>query len=467
MTLSRLLAAALFAAAAMATAADAPEPEAFAWRATLDTGGHQGLVRLPVPADVLARLQTRSAADLRVFDAQDRPVAFAFATPPRPADAPRAQTAAVPALPLHAAPAGTALPKGTLQMHVERDGTKQSVWVRLSDRAADVLPPAATTRLPSALFDTRALREPVSGFAVRARLPANVPVRVTLSTSKDLASWTPVPVQGRLYRFDGAGAPVNDQLELTAPLNLKDRYLRLDWSGYEGVAVDAIAGLLSAGAPPRDLPGVDLPPPVVDGPGAVEWQLGFATPIAKLQLATPRANTLLPVRVLGRNDASQRWRLLANAVVYRLGPPEQESLNPAIVLPHPGVRWLRVEATHGMRLEGVTLAARALFEPMEIVFAAGGDGPYRLAAGHEGMQPSALPLGMLAATTTTPVEALPLARIAEVQSGPATASPLQAWLPRGVDGKTATLWLVLVLGVLVLGAVAWSLLRQVNGKPRE
>ena len=32
----------------------------------------------------------------------------------------------------------------------------------------------------------------------------------------------------------------------------------------------------------------------------------------------------------------------------------------------------------------------------------------------------------------------------------------------GVDTKTATLWAVLAVGVLVLGGVAWALLRQVN-----
>jgi hypothetical protein len=33
-----------------------------------------------------------------------------------------------------------------------------------------------------------------------------------------------------------------------------------------------------------------------------------------------------------------------------------------------------------------------------------------------------------------------------------------------VDGKTAALWLVLGAGVLLLGGVAWALLRQLNAK---
>ena len=129
------------------------------------------------------------------------------------------------------------------------------------------------------------------------------------------------------------------------------------------------------------------------------------------------------------------------------------------------VRSLRVEATHGMRLEGVPLAARVLFEPQEVVFAAGSAAPYQLAAGRDGTRAAALPLSLLAATLSTRIEALPVARIASVQVRREPPSPWQRWLPHGVDGKTAGLWLVLVLGVLLLGAVAWSLLKQVDRPP--
>lgn len=461
---ARHLALALLTATGIAVATDNPGPSAFRWRATLDTGGRQGLVRVPLPAEALAHLQAADAADLRVFDGQGQPVAFALATPPRAADAPRQQTAPVPALPLHAAPAGTPAPRGTLQMRVEQDGQQQSVWVQLGDAATGKAEAPATQRLPAALFDTRKLAQPVSALALRARLPANVPVRLTLSTSSDLAGWTSVPVRGRVYRFEGDGAPANDTLELDQPLRLENRYLRVDWSGYEGVDVQAVTGLIAAAEPPRDRPALALPAPAADGPAAVEWPLGFATPVARLEITTTRPNTLVPVRVLGRNQASEPWRLLAQTVVYRLGAAGQESTNAAAVLHQPSVRWLRVEATHGMRLEGVPLAARVLFEPVEVVFAAGGAGPYRLVAGRSGTAAAALPLHLLAAAAPTRVEALPAVRIASVQAEVEQALPWQRWLPRGVDGKTAGLWLVLVLGVLLLGAVAWSLLRQVDRK---
>jgi len=459
------LAAALLAPATM-RAADDPAPGSFAWRATLATDGQSGLLRVPLPGDALARLQTRNAADLRVFDGQGQPLAFALARPPRPADAPRQQSPAFAALPLYAAAPGARPPQGSLRMKVEQNGQQQSVWVNLGAGGKDAA--TRSQRLPAALFDTRAQKDPVSGFVVKAQLPANVPVQLTLSTSPDLAHWTPVGAPGRIYRFEGAGAPVNDKLELAAPLALKDQYLRLDWSGQEGVVVESVVGLLAAGEAKRDLPGVALPAGFADGPGALEWQLGFATPIARLELSTSRANTLVPLRLLGRNQASEPWRLLGQTVVYRLGPAGQESTNPPAVMHGTSLRWLRIESTHGTRLDGLPLAARVLFEPLELVFPAGATGPYQLAAGRADTPASALPLSALAAATTTQVEALPAARMVAVQAeAPSAPTWFTRALPRGVDGKTAGLWLVLALGVLMLGGVAWALLRQVTAARGE
>ncbi|MEJ8838557.1 DUF3999 family protein [Ramlibacter sp. AN1133] len=455
-----LLAAALCAAV---SAAEEPVPHDFAWRGTLETSERSGLLRIVVPGDALARLQSSQGADLRIFDGQGRAVPFAFSTPALPPEAARPQTQPFAALPLYAADAGVPSGPGTLQMRIERNGQQQSVWVDLGRPSGDAQ--SAARRLDAALFDTRSQQDPISALVVRARLPTNTPIRFSVETSPDLAHWTPVGVQGRIFRFDGVDAPANDRLEFAAPLRLQDRYLRLDWSGQAGVAVDAIVGLLARSRPEPTFPAAMLGEPVADGPAALEWSLGFATPLRKLQLATTQPNTLVPVRVLGRNQPSQPWRLLAQTVVWRVGAGADESRNPPVELSHPSVRWLRVEATHGARLQGLPLTAQALFDPLELVFVAGAAGPYQLAAGRPGTPAGALPLSVLASATRTPVADLPAARIARIESLPAPAASWWApWLPRGVDGKTAGLWLVLGVGVLLLGGVAWSLLRQLDAK---
>ncbi|MDB5859182.1 MAG: hypothetical protein JWQ76_2871, partial [Ramlibacter sp.] len=258
---SLALCAALFALNGPLPAADLSASD-FQWRATLDTGGRSGLVRVPLPADALARLQSRSAADLRVFDGPGQPVPFALATPPLPDAAARRATAAIPALPLHAAEPGRALPAGAVQVKVDSSSAAQSVWVQLGGTAP--AGNATAARLPAALFDTRSLKEAVTALVLKATLPPNAPVQIRASSSADLESWTPVPLQGRIYRFEGDRAPANDRLELREPLRLENRYLRLEWTGQQGVAVESVAGLIAAGPPPPERPAATLPAPQPD-----------------------------------------------------------------------------------------------------------------------------------------------------------------------------------------------------------
>lgn len=457
------IASVLCAAVAVAAFAADPAPEDFQWRATVDTAGRSGLLRAALPADALMRVQSPAANDLRVFDRAGRSVPFALASPPQAAATPELATQEVLALPLHTARAGGALPSGALQVQIANGPQGQTVWVQAG-------PPAATTVasavLPAALFDTRGLQQAVGALRIRATLPVNTPVLVTLSTSEDLATWTPVRAQGRLYRFEGEGAPANDRLELPEPLQLKKRFLRLDWAGQEGVTVQAVTGIVLPAQPVPQRPGVTLGAPRTDGSSALEWTLPSALPIVQLEIAPTQANSLVPVRILGRRQAGEPWRPLAQAVLYRLGSTGQESSNPPVTIAPASLRSLRIEATYGARLQDVPLQVVARFAPVDLVFVAGDQGPYTIAAGRADTAAAALPVGMIAAASTTPLQDLPQARLTEVRSAAAPApSVIAAHLPEGVDARSATLWAVLLVGVVVLGGVAWSLLRQVNAPP--
>jgi hypothetical protein len=452
-------------ACANALAQSAPAPAEFVWRATLEVPPQASLVRVPVPAGALARLQTRDASDLRVFDAQSQPVPFAFSTVPLAAEPPRQPTRAYAALPLYSAKADARAPKGSVQVRINEGGQQRSLWVQMTPSGPAAVAPAAAQRLPSALFDTRGEKETITALRIQGQLPANAPVRVTLSTSSDLASWTPVAARGRLYRFEGDGAPANDTLELLQPLKLEKQYLRLEWDGQQGVTVDTVSGLIAPAVPKREPVVAALPTPRADGNNALEWELGFATPLLKLEVTLQRPNTLVPLRILGRNQVSEPWRTLGHTVAWRLGEPGSETNSEPADLQRASVRWLRLEATHGMKLEAVPLTARAVFDPLQVVFVAGANGPFMLAAGRAETPRAALPLGMIAAASTRKIDELPAAKVGAVQDQPPAPGALAAWLPRGVDTKTAVLWAVLGFGVLMLGAVAWSLLRQLKAPP--
>ena len=181
--------------------------------------------------------------------------------------------------------------------------------------------------------------------------------------------------------------------------------------------------------------------------------------------STTQPNSLVPVRILGRNDTSQPWRTLASTVVYRLQGANGagETTNPAVPLGGATVRWLRVEATHGMQLAPGALRAGVEFAPLQVVFVASGAAPFQLAAGRAGTDAAALPAAMLAGSLPVKLAELPEARIGAVQQrDTAAAGAFASVFPQGPAGRSLLLWAVLGGGVLLLGGVAWTLLRQLK-----
>ncbi len=444
-----------------AAAAHAQSPREFAWRAPVQVPAGASVARIEVPPAALARLQSADARDLRVFNAAGEPVAFALREPVRANPAPPApRTRVYEALPLYSAAPGALQAKGSMQVRIDEAGAQRSVWVQLG--GGDI---GSGRKLDSVLFATVNEEQSLGGLDVQAALPANTPVRVSASSSADLAQWTALPVRGRLYRFAGAGAPVNTTLEFDAPVKLAGRYLRLDWTGQDGVAVSGVAGILAAPVPPPARVRAELSTPQPADGGAVEIDTGFRTPLAALALATPNTNALLPVRILGRSDASQPWRLLGQTVVYRLGPAASEAVNPSVPLHGASALRLRIESTNGSDLARAQLQAGAEFEPLRLVFVATGAGPFELAAGRADTKAAALPLDTIAAALGgRKLDDLPAAAVGTglVQAA-GEAGLLARWWPgREAPGRAAVLWAVLIAGVMLLGAVAWSLLRQLK-----
>ena len=103
---------------------------------------------------------------------------------------------------------------------------------------------------------------------------------------------------------------------------------------------------------------------------------------------------------------------------------------------------------------------RAGWVPREIVFAARGTGPFLIAYGNVAAASSALPITTLVPGYSSGAE--PLAAIAVAHMG--AAAPLgdiEQAKPRR-EYRRATLWAVLLLGVVVLAWMAWQLSRQLN-----
>ncbi|MDR7307619.1 DUF3999 family protein [Rhodoferax saidenbachensis] len=443
-----------------ALAAEAPAPVEFAWRGTLTLPAGSSLVRAEVPAEALLRMQSSAAHDLRVFNAEGTVVPYALL---RSADlertAPLVQTRTYTAYPLFATAAGAKPVRGAVEVRVSADG---SAWVQWGAKAAAL--PDDAQPLQAALFDTRAEKHALAALDIKAELPRNALVHLALASSDDLQDWHPVPVKGPLFRFDGADAPASSTLELQQPLNPQGRYLRLSWAGQSGVKLASITGRVApqTAVLPRVRSALSAGTP--DG-SSLSWTLPFATPIAALHLQATQDNTLLPLRISGRADATQLWRTLASTVVYRLDTVGQGSSNPPVLLQGASVRGLRVEASNGQALASSSLQASVEFAPLQVAFLASGPGPFTLAVGRANTASAAVDASLLGSVSPAKLAELPAVAVQQVRADAPDAPHVwaAALLPDGVTVRTALLWAVLVVGVLSLAGVAYALLRQITG----
>lgn len=443
----------------------ATEPKAgdFSWNARLEVPAGTGMARVVLPADVLTRLQSPDAADVRVFNANGEPVGFALTglTAPVDADAPR-RTQDYKAIPLFSTATGKSPGVGSMRVHVNDGGNTNSVWVQLATPGTSGSAASVST-LPSAIFNSLELKQTWSAIHVQATLPVNSPVRITADISTDLAQWTPVALRGRLYRFDGVDGPRNDVLEFDPPLVLDKHYLRLSWYGQEGVLINSLAGVPAA---PRGsiMPvRAALPPPKQIDKATLEWSLGFMTPLSGLALVSSQPNTLVPVRIQGRNDAAQPWRQLGQTVLYRLGADAGAPTNASLTLAGPTTRQLRVQASNGLALDAAAIQASAEFRPLQVLFMASGPGPFMLAVGRAQTPATALNLADILALMPGKIEQLPLASFGEVTLS--THQNDSSWLG-SITGnpnmRSWALWGVLIAGVLLLAGVALKLIRQLK-----
>lgn len=431
----------------------ADKPEDFAVRFSVETVPNASLQRLALPREALAALQTADAADVRLFNGKGQPVPIA----PIPH---RDETIALaprdwPIYPVMATDQQQHL--GNLSLRIEKTAGRSVVRVIEGANAE----PAAATRQIATLVDTRPIKGPLAELTVDAELAPGEPVALTVAASKDLKTWRPLAQDVPIFRF-GADGPGSLQVPLPG-VHLEDEYLRISWPpgaafGLRGVRITPAA----SAAPPQRLA---VPLAAKPDGKAFVIALPFATPLQALDIRPAAPNTLVPVRLSGRSVRGEPWRTLATGVVYRLHADGSESLGPPLELNGATVRELRIEPATGDFVFASVPHVTALLLPQEWVFVASGPPPFTLAVGRAGAETTRLPLASLIPGHTAGAEdKLPTARVdvASITRHPPDKLSRISQALGAPSTRSLVLWAVLIGGVLVLGGVAWAVMRQMK-----
>lgn len=445
-----------------AAAFAADKPEDFAVRFAVQTVPDASLQRLVLPREALAALQTANAADVRLFNGKGQSVPLA-PIPLRNVSI----AAASREWPIYPIMATTQQQQnlGNLSLRIEKTAGRSVVRVI---EGADTPASAPATQQIATLVDTRAIKGPLAELTVDAELSPGEPIALTVAASKDLKSWRPLAQDVPVFRFGtAADGPGSMRVPLSG-VRLEDDYLRISWP--LGAAF-SLRGVRIIPAPSSTAP-QRLSVPLIarpDGNGFV-IALPFATPLQALDIHPADPNTLVPVRLSGRSARGEPWRPLATGVVYRIHSTGAESRSPPIEMNGVSVRELRIEPVAGVPGFAATPHVRALLLPREWVFVASGPPPFTLAVGRAGADTIELPLASLIPGYTAGAEhILPAAHVdmaSIIRQPPGKLSRISQALG-APSTRSLVLWTVLMGGVLVLGGVAWAVMRQMKSADKS
>ena len=439
---------ALLASACDRPAGDPAEPDSYAVTLPVEPAGGGGVQRLSVPAQALIAVQRRDLGDLRIFDADGR------AMPVARIDALRDTATTRLPLPLYEIVGRRdALRVTGVSLRIEGESRARIVGVDGTvENAGGAAEPIGV------LLDTRAITVPLSALEIGAVLPAGQSATFLFETGKDLRQWESLG-ERTLFQPAGGAATLGDARLTLDGTVLKDRYVRVSWSGPAGTRITGAAALAVQAASPR--------PETVDATGAervepheVRFTVPFAAPVEAVRVRLGGNEGVVPVALQARADREAPWQPPARATLRREAGMAGTLLDTASL---GDLRQFRIEADARTPGFAAPPHLQLLLEPVTLAVRFEGTPPYRLASGL-----ASAPLAYLTGAEIAPggrQEALATLPQAGVTIAPAVSvrvSPREA--EQGIPPSRLVLWAILALGTLVLGYAAIRLLRD---KPAE
>jgi hypothetical protein len=429
-----------------------PAPDDFAYGYRIETPQAGAVYELVLPEPLYSGVVRADLGDIAVFNAAGEPVPHAL----------RGATQAPPA-----PPDPQSLPLYPLYENEQEIPRQLAVKLRADLRDAvvelDTAPrPETDGSAVAYIVDTRAVEEPIERLEVDWISPTeNRIAGVSVQSSDDLAHWRTLSARTALARLDYAGNRLSQNL-----IDIHGRqgkYLKLSWlNEADGAQIIALRAQFAPrdGAPARQRSLFGGTRADTRSGPAFEYKLPGYLPVETVNLELEQVNSLLEATVYSRADPEQSWRRRCGGLFYRLQFPQAELKNPDIGVAKTSDRYWRVEydpqaSSPGAEIPTLEVGWRA----RRLVFLARGEGPFSLYYGSARVQARQAPVNSLIENLRHAADTLPLQPAQPgrpVAGNPDALSPPPAPLP----WRTWLLWGSLIIGVLVLGGMAWRLYRQ-------
>ncbi|MDH4584281.1 DUF3999 domain-containing protein [Pseudomonas sp. BN415] len=428
----------------------AEQPDDFTTRVELRLDGEGPWYRMDLPMALHFAARHADLRDLRVFNAEGEALAYALTRSSASEQRARREHA-LRRFPLRGPAEGAGLPS----VRVERSTTGTVVQV-VPDG-----PASAGEQLRGWLLDASGVQAPLEKLNLDWNAGGEGFQRFSIEASDDLQHWESWG-DGQVARLSFADQRI-DQREVSLP-GRSARYLRLIWQSPPQAPELTAVTVVSASR--QSLPATmawSAPlEPISSKDGQYVWDLPLGLPIERLRIAVERPGSLLPVQVEARRDGAPQWQPLTSGLLYRLPQDGKEVAREELDLPGwMSVKQLRLTVDpraggFGQQVPRLEVGMHAT----QVVFLARGNPPFVLALGNLDASRSELPLATL-------VPGFDSSSLAKMGLADAVALPPQTGVhltERQTAGqivwKRVGLWAVLLLGVGLLGAMAFSLLRR-------
>ncbi len=440
----------------MISAAGAAAPRDFAYGNRLTPDNSASVYATALPIDVYRYSARRDLGDLRVFNADGTVVPYAIRIAPATIAPPRLEP--VPLFPVRL-PRGVA--PGALRLHIDANGSSTAIDVATAQRKPD----RNDMVLGGYLLDLRRIVGPVR--ALNLRWPdrtGDFSAAIRVEQSDDLVHWRVInsaaPVAHLRY-----GGQVLEQSRVELPANAY-HYLRITTPENEFPLTLAAIDVEHADvAPPKRhwLPLALTPDP--SQAGAFFFTLPGQVPADQLRIDLPLPNTTVAVELSARRFQESTWVRRAAGAVYRLNVAGRAVTSAPISLMLSGEREWRLRFLQPEALKDTTPTVAVGWSPAEVVFLAQGRPPFLLAYGNVDAALENFPVNDILGGVRNDI-ALAVTEIGvgatETLGGDARrdAPPPREW-------TRVALWIAIGIGVLLLGAMAWRLWRDLKAQSRS
>jgi hypothetical protein len=435
----------------VATAAVAQGPSDFRARAPVIPTGTDALQRLTLPFEAY-RDARPDFADLRVFNASGEAMPFAFAGEADPTrETPPATT--LPMFPLYGAAPGREI-DNRLDVRVQSNNDGTIVSIKGNTRVDRGQRPVAW------LLDASQLKTPIRHLVFDWNSgPGTEVARVSVEASDDLKYWRAVASSAPLLRVEQGGQQLAQRKVDVGSLQAK--YLRITASPAAFVVRAVEAEPAETTRPiarlTRSVTGTPGPKP-----GEYEYDLGARLPVEAIRVKLGAANSVAPLTLLARDNASAEPRRVTSATIYWLVREGVDLQSPPIEIGRYSARYwtLRLDPKSPAPGGGPP-SIEVQWRPAQILFVARGDAPFSLAFGNPEVKANNLAPNQL----IPGYERLAELKLPQAQVGAVTTGELRDDWIRKLTGDASprklALWAILLVAVIALGFMAWRLSRQI------